>query len=41
VKKWCISGEIGEINVANTSIVLGSSTGTLAKYLINNAQVFP
>lgn len=41
VKKWCISGEIGEINVVNNSVVLGSSTGTLARYQIHNSHVFP
>mmetsp|Transcript_22941 Transcript_22941/g.22263 ORF Transcript_22941/g.22263 Transcript_22941/m.22263 type:complete len:88 (-) Transcript_22941:1074-1337(-) len=41
IKKWCISGEIGLISCKNKSIVIASSTGTVAKYPIENGNVFP
>jgi len=41
IKKWTIAGEIGHIRCNNQSIVIASSTGTIARYSIANNQVFP
>lgn len=41
VKKWCISGEIGEISCTNQSVVIASSSGTIARYSISNGDLFP
>lgn len=36
IKKWTISGEIGHIRCNNQSIVIASSTGTIARYSTAN-----
>ena len=40
-KKWSISGEIGSISCKNNTVVLGSSTGTIVRYAINNGKIYP
>ena len=41
VKKWCISGEIGHARVNHHSMVIASSTGTIARFDISLASMFP
>ncbi len=41
IKKWCISGELGIISCKNNSVVVASSTGTIAKYSIQGDKIFP
>jgi WD40 repeat protein len=40
-KKWCISGEIGHTRCNNQSMVVASSSGTIARFEISQAQMFP
>lgn len=40
-KKWCISGEIGHARCNNQSMVVASSSGTIARFETSMAQMFP
>ena len=40
-KKWCITGVIAHVRVANGQVVLASSTGTVARYALLPDALFP
>lgn len=40
-KKWCISGEIGHSRCNNQSMVIASSSGTLARFATTIGSLFP
>ena len=42
MKRWCISGEIGQVKTGNGQMVVASSTGSIARWAITpNASMFP
>jgi hypothetical protein len=41
IKKWVITGEIGHVRCNNQSLVVASSSGSIARFQVSLINMFP